>query len=64
MITIEEIEKAIETMKVDDPEKAHSTEDWIYHEVLLAIIEGAENPKELANAALRTDEIDFPRWCA
>jgi hypothetical protein len=47
-----------------DPEVAHSREDLLRGQVLEAIAAGADNPTELAAAVLKTDQIDFPRWCA
>jgi hypothetical protein len=43
---------------------AHADEDALYLDVLTAIANGAENPAELALAALKTRDIDFARWCA
>lgn len=47
-----------------DPEAAHTIEDKLWCDVLTAISEGAENPKELAAKALESLNIEFPRWCA
>jgi len=48
----------------DDYEMAHSDEDSLHHDVLRAIAAGAPNAAELAAEALRTLELDFPRYCA
>jgi hypothetical protein len=47
-----------------DPEEAHGLEDALWSDVLRAIAEGAENPRELAAEALTTEDIAFPRWYA
>jgi hypothetical protein len=47
-----------------DDEYAHSMEDDLRRDVLQAIADGAPNVRELAAAALKTDEINFARWCA
>lgn len=57
-----QVEK-IKTM-ADDPEAAHSEEDKLHQTVLLAISQGCSWPCACANAALKTREIKFPRWCA
>lgn len=56
---VEKIEKL-----TGDPEAAHSLEDALYRQVLIAIKRGHPAPSRLAEAALRTMEIDFERWCA
>lgn len=49
----------------DDPEVAHSCEDALHSDVLAAIAQGAcDDPAACAAAALTTQAIDFPRWCA
>lgn len=48
----------------DDFEAAHSMEDRLHRAVLEAIIEGAENPKELAAKALESRKIRFERYFA
>jgi hypothetical protein len=47
-----------------DYEVAHSKEDDLHADVLAAIARGATNAQELAQAALKTEEIEFPRYCA
>jgi hypothetical protein len=59
---LEELER-IRAMAGDD-ESAHSAEDDFRAAVLMDIANGAPNAKELAAIALRTEEIDFARWCA
>ena len=48
----------------NDPEGAHSEEDVMKDCVLQAIACGVENPKECAAEALKSCDLDFPRWCA
>ena len=58
--------KAIEKTKWDD-ETAHSMEDDLHVEVLDAIASGTlkgDDAKEAAALALKTQDIDFARWCA
>jgi len=45
-------------------EEAHILEDEILLETLRAIAEGAPNPKELAQAAIKVADIDYFRWYA
>lgn len=47
-----------------DDEAAHSLEDDLWGEVLREIAAGADNAAELAAAALKSNDIDFARWCA
>lgn len=47
-----------------DSELAHSNEDLLYWSVLDAVANGNPNAVEMAKEALKTKEIDFPRWCA
>lgn len=48
----------------DDPEMAHEKEDDLYLAVLGQVIAGNHQSKEMAKEALKTQMIDFPRWCA
>lgn len=56
--------RAIESMAETDWECAHSLEDQLHRKILHAIANGAENPQELAKAALKTKNIQFTRHCA
>lgn len=48
-----------------DYERAHALEDALRAEVLTAIARGeCVSPWAMADAALQTRKIDFPRWCA
>lgn len=47
-----------------DYEMAHGDEDRLHQDVLRAIAAGAPDAAELAAEALRTLELDFPRYCA
>lgn len=53
----------IDNIRSDD-EAAHAEEDTLHQDVLQAIADGAPNPAELAQEALKTGDIDFARWCA
>ena len=61
-----EVKDRIKTIgdKAGDPECAHILEDTLYFDVLRAIADGVENPKKLAEIALKTKKIDFERWYA
>ena len=45
-----------------DDEKAHVLQDQLYENVLAAITEGCEAPREMAAAALEAKDIEFTRW--
>ena len=68
MMTVEDINKSVQEIanSTGDPEMAHSMEDGLFVEVLTAIAEGKHplDATKLAEAALKTREIRFPRWCA
>lgn len=66
-LTVEEVRARIEDIKavVADAERAHSLEDSLYEDILRAIAtDRCDDPKGCAAAALSTQDIDFPRWCA
>ncbi|QIK77937.1 hypothetical protein G7077_02415 [Sphingomonas piscis] len=43
-------------------EQAHMREDRLYFDVMAAIASGAENPAELARAALATRQLSLDRY--
>lgn len=47
-----------------DDQAAHAAQDRLYRDVLRAIADGCALPRELAQAALETERIDFARWYA
>lgn len=48
-----------------DDESAHSLEDHLYFDILKAISEGrCQYPKTCAELAIKSQDIDFARWCA
>lgn len=48
-----------------DPEKAHGREDDLYIDVLTAIaMQQTDDPRSLAEEALKATDIGFPRWYA
>lgn len=47
-----------------DAESAHDLEDKLFVDVLTEIAKGEGDAAELAKAALRSRELEFPRWCA
>lgn len=65
-MTVEEAEKRLSEVDniAGDPEAAHEAEDRLRHDVLVAIALGASDAKRLAETALRTSNLEFPRWFA
>lgn len=65
-MNIQEIEEEIERIKEarGDQEIAHLLEGDLWHDVLGAIADGADNPQELAAKCLETTTIEFDRWRA
>jgi hypothetical protein len=65
-VTIAKIRQEVEHIRLGAPdaEQAHSREDGLHQWVLRGIGGGAPFPAALAQEAMKTTEIDFPRWCA
>ena len=64
-MTVNDVEKIIKDIQdIKDQEAAHSREDELHQKVLDAIARGSKNAKELAKAALKTNKLNFGRWCA
>jgi len=66
-LTVGMVNEAVEHIRkiAGDDEAAHSEEDGLWHDVLLAIAENrVDDPKVIAKAALQTQHIKFARWCA
>lgn len=65
-MTIKEVEKRVQAIRenVDDPESAHADEDNLYLDVLKAVARGSKHSIKLAKEAIKTRNIDFPRWYA
>lgn len=51
-------------IKGADPECAHENEDELYQKVLEEVVKGNPRARKMAKLALKTKELDFPRWCA
>jgi hypothetical protein len=66
VVKVETVVRLVEKIRKDawDAENAHSQEDDLYDRVLRAVARGDENARALAREALKTNDIDFPRWCA
>lgn len=47
-----------------DPEESHSNEDYLYQKVLEEVVKGNPRARKMAELALKTKQLDFPRWCA
>jgi len=68
-ITLEQVRQRVHDIALQrtDPEVAHIMEDELHQEILAAIATGVfigEYAAELAREAIKTKEIDFPRWHA
>jgi hypothetical protein len=66
-MTKEEIAKRVAEIRSigkDDPEVAHAKEDALFVELLTHIASDAYDASALAEAALKTRAIKFPRWYA
>ncbi len=65
-MTVELVRKRVSEVDAvkDDDEAAHSREDSLWYDVLSAIANGSDCAKELAVEALKTEQINFQRWCA
>lgn len=66
-MTLREIKNRVDHIKkiVGDNEAAHSEEDSLYSD-FIAYLAKTASPKyrEMAKTILKTQEIDFRRWCA
>lgn len=51
-------------VKGADPELAHGNEDYLYQKVLEEVVKGNPRARKMAELALKTKQLDFPRWCA
>lgn len=66
-MTPEDVRKEVAQIKyrAGDDEAAHSMEDKLHQDVLLAIAEGrCADPAACAREALATRSIEFSRWYA
>lgn len=68
-MTADEVEKHVEGIKAaaagDDDEVAHIREDKLYRTLLEAIAKDlCHDAQDLAKRALKTQDLDFHRWCA
>ena len=69
-LSVADIKDCVELVRLasDDPERAHMMEDELHLKVLsvfaLGWYKSDDECLDLADAALGTTSIDFPRWCA
>lgn len=68
-MTLKEIrDRLLEITEVSaDPEAAHSCEDVLYEDFIRFISTSERVPaaiKEMAQAVLKTKDVNFPRWTA
>lgn len=63
---LKEVKERIWEIKreADGNELAHQLEDSLWEDVLVAIGDGVDNPKQLAKECLKTLDIKFDRWYA
>ena len=63
-MTVQEIHGRVESIRAhaDDNERAHADEDDLWRDVLRAIAAGHPEPQQLAEAAVKSTEIEFTRW--
>jgi len=66
-MTPERIQAMVAVIEAErgDPETAHGLEDDLYLQLIQYIAETAPLPWSLlAQEALKSEALDFPRWCA
>lgn len=66
-MTLDDVKKRVADIAAmaGDAEVAHSAEDGLYLELLEAIADSkCEDPQGCAAEAVKTQAIDFERWCA
>lgn len=66
-MNLSDVEKCIEEIRKNktDDEVAHSMEDHLRRDVLIAIATGkVDDPVKMAVLALTTQDIKFGRWCS
>lgn len=65
-MTVEDVKERIARIKalatIDD-EAAHGAEDKLYEDVLRAVAAMHPDAYDLAHEALKSQEVDFCRWC-
>ena len=45
-----------------EPEESHEKEDYLYQKVLEEVVKGNPRARKMAELALKTKQLDFPRW--
>ncbi|WP_297952990.1 hypothetical protein [uncultured Lactobacillus sp.] len=64
---VNEVKKWVDSIKDSrsDFEAAHVLEDELYLKILRGIADGTcEDPQQVAKEAIKTQDINFPRYCA
>lgn len=64
---VNEVKKQVDSIKDSrrDFEAAHVLEDELYLKILRGIAAGTcEDPQQVAKEAIKTQDINFPRYCA
>ena len=59
---VEDMVERVRVYAADNPWAASVLENTVHVSVLRTIAHGHENAQELAQAVLKTLEIEFPRW--
>lgn len=66
-VTLDDVKARVSRIRqmAGDPEMAHSEEDDLRRDLLVAIARGeCDDPVQCAAEALATEQLSFPRWCA
>lgn len=65
-MNVKQVKKRVKFVKDKawDYEVAHGAEDDLYRDVLQVIADGAENARQLAQEAIKTQKINFERYTA
>jgi hypothetical protein len=67
IMTVDFIQEYLQYLKriSHDDEAAHGDEDTLWEQVMYSIAQGrCVDPKECCALAIRSQEIEFSRWCA
>lgn len=66
-LTVDSVERHIKDIAEKDSETAHGYESWLYTEFIKGVaaeLYSSNEAVEVANALLKTKELDFERWFA
>jgi hypothetical protein len=65
-MNVDEAKRRVENIaaQAGDAEGAHSSEDMLYSDFVRFVATQEGDLAEVAKEILKTEKIDFPRWCA